>query len=94
VGYLHEHHRLVVSAETVRRVLRQAGVTWQRTKTWKASRDPDFATKMARVLDLYDHRPVEGRVLCVDEFVRHEALSGRAEVKGLRRRAVAAAWCS
>lgn len=47
VDYLHEHHRLVVSVETVRRVLRQAGITWQRTKTWKTSRDPDFAAKMA-----------------------------------------------
>jgi hypothetical protein len=65
VGYLREHHRLVVSVETVRRVLRQAGITWQRTKTCKTSRDPDFAAKMARVLDLYDHPPVEGRVLRV-----------------------------
>jgi transposase len=68
VGYLREHHRLIVSVETVRRVLRQAGITWQHTKTWKTSRDPDFAAKMARVLDLYDHPPVDGRVLCVDEF--------------------------
>jgi hypothetical protein len=64
VGYLREHHRLIVSVDTVRRVLRQAGITWQRTKTWKASRDPDFAAKMARVLDLYGP-PVEGRVLRV-----------------------------
>jgi transposase len=68
VGYLREHHRLIVSVDTVRRVPRQAGITWQRTKTCKTSRDPDFAAKMARVLDLYDHPPVEGRVLCVDEF--------------------------
>jgi transposase len=67
-AYLRERHRLVVSAETARRVLRKAGITWQRTKTWKASRDPDFATKMARILDLYDYPPVDGRVLCVDEF--------------------------
>jgi transposase len=66
--YLREHYRLVVSAETARRVLRKAGITWQRTKTWKRSRDPDFAAKMARILDLYDHPPTEGRVLCVDEF--------------------------
>ena len=67
-AYLREHHRLVVSAETARRILRKAGITWQRTKTWKASRDPDFATKMTRILDLYDHPPTDGRVLCVDEF--------------------------
>jgi hypothetical protein len=35
-----------------------------------------------------------GRISCVRnaETVRHEALCDRAEVKGLRRRAVAAAW--
>jgi hypothetical protein len=56
-AYLREHYRLMVSAETVRRVLRQAGITWQRTKMWKTSKDPDFATKMARILNLYDHPP-------------------------------------
>jgi hypothetical protein len=57
-----------VSTETIRRVLHQAGITWQRTKTWKISRDPDFAAKMAAILNLYDHPPLDGRVLCVDEF--------------------------
>jgi hypothetical protein len=66
--YLAEHRRLPVSAETVRRVLREAGVTWQATKTWKASRDPDFAAKMARILALYVAPPADGRVICVDEF--------------------------
>jgi len=33
----------------------------------------------------------EGRVLFIDDAVRHEALSDRAEVEGLRRLAVAAA---
>lgn len=68
VVYLGEHRHLVVSRETVRRVLREAGITWQATKTWKASRDPDFAAKMARILALYDDPPTDGRVLCVDEF--------------------------
>jgi hypothetical protein len=43
------------------------GFRWQATKTWKGSRDPDFAAKMARILDLYDP-PADGRVICVDEF--------------------------
>jgi transposase len=68
VAYLREHHRLVVSTETARRVLRHAGISWQKTKTWKTSRDPDFAAKMARILNLYDHPPTDGRVICVDEF--------------------------
>jgi transposase len=57
-----------VSTETLRRILHEGGVSWQSTKTWKTSTDPDFATKLARVLDLYDHRPADGRVICVDEF--------------------------
>lgn len=43
-------------------------MSWQATKTWKASTDPDFTSKMRRILDLYDHPPADGRVLCADEF--------------------------
>jgi transposase len=57
-----------ISVETVRRILHERGVTWQASKTWKASTDPDFTAKMRRILDLYDHRPAGGRVICVDEF--------------------------
>ncbi len=57
-----------VSRETLRLILRAAGVSWQATKTWKASNDPEFVEKMNRVLDLYDHPPADGRVVCVDEF--------------------------
>jgi len=57
-----------ISRETLRRILREAGVSWQTTTTWKASTDPDFITKMRRVLELYDHPPEDGRVVCVDEF--------------------------
>jgi transposase len=55
--YLGEAERVEISAETVRQILRAGGIRWQATKTWKASRDPDFAAKMARVLDLYDRPP-------------------------------------
>ncbi|MEU4780601.1 hypothetical protein [Micromonospora sp. NPDC023633] len=57
-----------ISVETIRRILHERGVSWQATKTWKASTDPDFTTKMRRILDLYDHPPAHGRVICVDEF--------------------------
>jgi hypothetical protein len=30
-------------------------------QTWKASTDPEFTAKMARILDLYDTRPLMGR---------------------------------
>jgi transposase len=73
VEHLRERHRIVASIETIRQVLRDAGVRWQATKTWKASRDPDFAVKMTRILQLYDQSaagqiPDGGRVICVDEF--------------------------
>jgi transposase len=57
-----------VSRETLRTILHEGGVSWQATKTWKASNDKDFQAKLARVLDLYDHPPTDGRVICVDEF--------------------------
>lgn len=57
-----------ISRESIRQILRTAGVSWQASKTWKASADPDFITKMRAVLDLYDHPPADGRVLCADEF--------------------------
>jgi transposase len=57
-----------ISREAIRQILRAGGVRWQATKTWKASTDPDFITKMHRVLDLYDHPPADGRVICADEF--------------------------
>ncbi|MFD1531667.1 helix-turn-helix domain-containing protein [Pseudonocardia aurantiaca] len=48
VEHLGEHHRIVISTETVRAILRDADIRWQATKTWKGSRDPDFTAKMAR----------------------------------------------
>jgi transposase len=66
--YLVEVCSIRLSTETIRQILRTAGISWQATKTWKASRDPDFAAKKDRILDLYDHPPRDGRVICVDEF--------------------------
>ena len=73
VEHLGERHWLSVSTETVRTILREAGISWQATKTWKGSRDPEFAAKKDRILQLYDQVsagqvPNRGRVICVDEF--------------------------
>lgn len=57
-----------ISRESVRQILPAGGVSWQATKTWKASADPGFIPKMRRVLDLYDHPPADGRVICADEL--------------------------
>jgi len=57
-----------ISEETLRRILRQNQVTFQRTKTWKESKDPDFHAKRARINSLYATPPADGIVLCVDEW--------------------------
>jgi transposase len=57
-----------ISREHLRRILKTGKVSWQTTTTWKASTDPEFITKMRRVLDIYDHPPTDGRVICTDEF--------------------------
>jgi transposase len=65
-----------ISHEGLRVLLREEGVSFQRVKTWKASRDPDYAAKKARVEHLYAiadrevvPEPGEPEVIfCVDEF--------------------------
>ncbi|WP_433259457.1 IS630 family transposase (plasmid) [Streptosporangium sp. CA-135522] len=65
-----------ISHEGLRILLHQEGVSFQRVKTWKTSRDPDYATKKARVEHLYaiadgEVIPEDGEpevVFCMDEF--------------------------
>jgi transposase len=65
-----------ISHEGLRTLLREEGVTFQRIKTWKASKDPDYAVKKARVEYLYaiaDREVIPGPgdpqvVICLDEF--------------------------
>ena len=65
-----------ISHEGLRMLLREEGVTFQRLKTWKAYRDPDYAGKKARIEYLYaiadrEVTPAEGDpqvIFCVDEF--------------------------
>ena len=57
-----------ITPESVRTILKEAGVTHQRTKTWKESTDPLFEPKRRRITRLYRHPPSDGRVMCFDEF--------------------------
>jgi transposase len=65
-----------ISHEGLRALLREEGVTFQRLKTWKASKDPRFAAKKARIEHLYaiadrEITPADGDpavVVCVDEL--------------------------
>jgi hypothetical protein len=42
-----------ISHEGLRVLLREEGLSFQRLKTWKTSKDPDYAVKKARVEHLY-----------------------------------------
>jgi transposase len=65
-----------ISHEGLRVLLREQGITFQRLKTWKASKDPHYAAKKARIEHLYaiaDRKLKPGAgdpaiVFCVDEF--------------------------
>ena len=65
-----------ISHEGLRILLREEGVTFQRLKTWKASADPGYAVKKARVEHLYaiadgEVIPEAGEpqiIFCMDEF--------------------------
>ncbi len=65
-----------ISHEGLRELLRAENVSFQAVKTWKASADPDYAAKKARVDHLYaiaDGEATAGPddpdvVFCVDEF--------------------------
>jgi transposase len=65
-----------ISLEGLRTLLREGGVSFQRVKTWKSSKDPDYEAKKARVEHLYaiadrEVLPDPGEpevVFCVDEF--------------------------
>lgn len=65
-----------ISHEGLRVLLREEGVSFQKVKTWKRSRDPDYAVKKARVEHLYAiadgdvvSDPDEPQaIFCLDEF--------------------------
>ena len=54
---------LVVSRSHLGRLLAEAGLSFQRTRSWKASPDPEFERKAARILALYARPPADGSVV-------------------------------
>jgi transposase len=66
--HLAEQQIAELSATTVRSLLDEAGLSFQRTRSWKWSPDPDFKTKAERVLRLYRDPPDDGPVVCFDEM--------------------------
>jgi DNA-binding CsgD family transcriptional regulator len=72
-----------VSGSTVRRWLAADAIKPWRHRSWIFPRDPDFATKAARVLDLYE-RVWNGRRLRRDEYVI--SADEKSQLQALRRR--------
>ena len=72
-----------ISHEGLRVLLRAEGVSFQRLKTWKASKDPRYAAKKARIEQLY---AIADRETAPQD--------GDPEVDFLRRRVRAARTCS
>jgi transposase len=57
-----------VSPRHLGSLLAEAGLSFQRTRSWKASPDPDYAEKAARVLALCEQPPNDGPVLSFDQM--------------------------
>ncbi len=72
-----------ISSSTVRRWLHAAAIKPWRYRSWIFPRDPDFAVKAARVLDLYD-RTWDGAALGPDDYVI--SADEKSQLQALRRR--------
>ena len=58
-----------ISPAHLGRVLADAGLSFQRTRTWKASPDPDYEPKAARILELKSGPPPDGgHVVAFDQM--------------------------
>ncbi len=72
-----------ISSSTVRRWLHAAAIKPWRYQSWIFPRDPHFATKAARVLDLYERR-FDGVEVGRDEYVI--SADEKSQLQALRRR--------
>lgn len=67
--HLAENAVLQISPAHLGRVLAEAGLSFQRTRTWKASPDPDYEAKAARILELKAAPPSDGgHVIAFDQM--------------------------
>ena len=66
--------RVGISPGTVLRIWHEHQLQPQRTRSFKASTDPELEAKVTDVIGLYLHPPEKAVVLCVDEKVQIQAL--------------------
>jgi len=56
-----------IAIETLRTILLSKEITFQHTKAWLHSTDPDYQKKKEDVLSMYNNPPKDSIVLCFDE---------------------------
>jgi transposase len=67
-AYLGEAKGIAVSPSHLGAILAEAGLSFQRTRTWKASPDPDYDTKAERVISLCKRPPARSAVISFDQM--------------------------
>jgi len=67
-------HAASISPTSVRRIWRAHGLKPHRLRSFKLSRDPQFAEKLEAIVGLYLSPPQRALVLCVDEKSQIQAL--------------------
>jgi transposase len=73
-GFILRTEGIYVSHHYVAKLWREAGLRPHRQGTFKVSRDPEFAAKLADIVGLYLDPPGGAVVLCVDEKTQIQAL--------------------
>jgi transposase len=63
-----ENEGIEVSPRHLGTLLAEAGLSFQRTRTWKASPDPAYEQKAARILELCERPPADGAVVSFDQM--------------------------
>jgi transposase len=67
-AHLAEVEEIEVSPAHLGRILAAAGLSFQRTRSWKASPDPDYEAKAARVISLCKRLPKNSAVISFDQM--------------------------
>lgn len=67
-AHLGEHEGIAISPSYLGTILDEAGLSFQRTRTWKASPDPDYEAKAARVISLCKRPPANSAVVSFDQM--------------------------
>ncbi|WP_371785053.1 IS630 family transposase [Streptosporangium subroseum] len=62
----HADRTVIIGREHLRRLLHRHGITFQRTRTWKTSTDPDFDAKLDRIEEVTSRFP--NRCFAFDQF--------------------------